>query len=215
MEVNHIFNEDVRLTLNDPEVHYDYVITSPPDLDEVDLKTSSTGTHEYRAMLDAVFRKIDKRVIVTIINRDRKSAGTVLPKAAWIAEIMQHYDWQLKSHKIWVRSYKANLYRFNYSHIQTFRCFKGKYSDQALPDAFHHEVEKVDGYVDNFPVDLVKQFIEVYCPPDGIVFDPFMGTASTALAAIQTGRKYVGSEINRATYEIGMQRLQREKGNLF
>lgn len=46
------------------------------------------------------------------------------------------------------------------------------------------------------PVELLKHLIRLHCPEDGIVLDPFSGSGSTAVAAIQTGRRYIASELD-------------------
>jgi hypothetical protein len=45
-----------------------------------------------------------------------------------------------------------------------------------------------------FPVALIEPIIRMLCPRCGVVLDPFIGSASTAIAAIRTGRHYVGFE---------------------
>lgn len=49
-----------------------------------------------------------------------------------------------------------------------------------------------------FPLELVVRPIVSTCPPHGIVFDPFMGSGTTAMATIRVGgeRKFFGTDIN-------------------
>lgn len=47
-----------------------------------------------------------------------------------------------------------------------------------------------------FPVALPKRFIELYTYLDDLVLDPFLGSGSTAVAAVETGRRYVGYDIS-------------------
>lgn len=57
-----------------------------------------------------------------------------------------------------------------------------------------------------FPIDLIEPCIHAGCRENDTVFDPFMGSGTTAAAAILHGRKYLGCELNRS-YEI----LQQER----
>ena len=69
------------------------------------------------------------------------------------------------------------------------------------------------------PLELVKRHIANSTKPNDIVFDPFLGSGTTAIAAKHCGCKYIGFEINEKYYNIAKDRLQgiNQKGemNLF
>jgi site-specific DNA-methyltransferase (adenine-specific) len=48
------------------------------------------------------------------------------------------------------------------------------------------------GHPAPFPVALPRRLIELYTYRGDLVLDPFMGSGSTAVAAVETGRHYVG-----------------------
>ncbi len=52
------------------------------------------------------------------------------------------------------------------------------------------------GHPAPFPVELPYRLIQLYSFADEVVLDPFMGSGQTAIAALRTGRHYVGYEIN-------------------
>jgi site-specific DNA-methyltransferase (adenine-specific) len=52
------------------------------------------------------------------------------------------------------------------------------------------------GHPAPFPVELPYRLIQLYTFEGEVVLDPFMGSGQTAIAAIKTGRYYVGYEIN-------------------
>ncbi|TVM03000.1 MAG: site-specific DNA-methyltransferase [Candidatus Brocadia sp. WS118] len=58
-----------------------------------------------------------------------------------------------------------------------------------------------------FPLELPSLCILAGSPKDGIIYDPFMGAATTALAALKYGRQFIGSEINPEYCEIGNKRI--------
>lgn len=47
-----------------------------------------------------------------------------------------------------------------------------------------------------FPADLIEPCVLAGSRPDDIVFDPFMGSGTTAQVALQHGRRYLGCELN-------------------
>ncbi len=58
-----------------------------------------------------------------------------------------------------------------------------------------------------FPESLIEEFIKFFTKKYQIVFDPFLGTGSTAVAAKNTFRKCIGIEIIKKYYEISLMRL--------
>jgi len=58
-----------------------------------------------------------------------------------------------------------------------------------------------------FPEALAVDHIRSWCGGGAIVYDPFMGSGTTAVAAIKLGRKYIGSEISDEYCEIIKNRI--------
>ena len=58
-----------------------------------------------------------------------------------------------------------------------------------------------------FPEELAKTCILAGCPPGGIVFDPFVGSGTTALVARDLQCKAIGVDLNPAYLEIARRRL--------
>ena len=59
-----------------------------------------------------------------------------------------------------------------------------------------------------FPVELPRRCIEMFTFLGDVVFDPFLGSGTTAVAAKQTGRVYIGCDISDEYCEIAEQRLE-------
>lgn len=67
-----------------------------------------------------------------------------------------------------------------------------------------------------FPVELPQRLIELYTYKDDIVLDPFMGSGSTAVAALRADRHYLGYDtdaeyVERASARIGAERQRLDK----
>jgi site-specific DNA-methyltransferase (adenine-specific) len=60
------------------------------------------------------------------------------------------------------------------------------------------------------PIGLMCQLVEAYCPPGGLVLDPFLGSASTAAACMRTGRRFIGVELDSGYFDIAVRRIEKE-----
>ena len=58
-----------------------------------------------------------------------------------------------------------------------------------------------------FPDKIPFDFIQCFCPPDGIVLDPFMGCGSTAVTAKQLKRNYIGFDISQEYCDLTKERI--------
>ncbi len=66
-------------------------------------------------------------------------------------------------------------------------------------------------FPDAIPLDVILCF----CPPEGLVLDPFMGCGSTAIAALRAGRHFIGFEISKDYCDLARQRFEKEGHYLF
>lgn len=57
-------------------------------------------------------------------------------------------------------------------------------------------------------VECLMWLIQISSNPGDMVLDPFMGSGSTAIAAMQTGRRYIGSEIDPSHFNLAQHRIQ-------
>jgi modification methylase len=64
------------------------------------------------------------------------------------------------------------------------------------------------GHPAPFPVELPRRFIELYTYQGDLVLDPFLGSGTTAVAAVLTGRHYVGYEVDPGYVEMARQRIE-------
>jgi site-specific DNA-methyltransferase (adenine-specific) len=64
------------------------------------------------------------------------------------------------------------------------------------------------GHPAPFPVELPARLIHLYTYVGDLVLDPFLGSGTTALAAIETGRHYVGYDTDEAYVERARARLR-------
>lgn len=80
-----------------------------------------------------------------------------------------------------------------------------------VPSVWEFGTDKVDGltHFSRFPLELPKHCIEAYgvTGPDVVVLDPFAGSGTSGVAALQIGCSFIGFEIDAAHAEAANQRL--------
>jgi site-specific DNA-methyltransferase (adenine-specific) len=75
---------------------------------------------------------------------------------------------------------------------------------------FSYPKPKKTEYIDHMtvkPVGLMERLIEVFSIDGQLVLDPFAGSGTTGVAALHTGRKFIGFDIEKRYIDIAIQRL--------
>jgi DNA modification methylase len=62
----------------------------------------------------------------------------------------------------------------------------------------------------SFPIEQAVALIEKYTQPAALVFDPFMGMGTTAMACERTGRRWVGCEAESGRAADAMRRIRQD-----
>jgi len=70
------------------------------------------------------------------------------------------------------------------------------------------------GHPAPFPVELPLRLIELYTYRGDLVLDPFMGSGTTAAAAVRTGRHYVGYDTESEYVRIAEKRVREERDRI-
>lgn len=64
------------------------------------------------------------------------------------------------------------------------------------------------------PIALIERIIMLCAKPGDIIYDPFMGSGTTALAAIRTGHEWIGTELDENYVRIADKRISQETAQL-
>lgn len=67
------------------------------------------------------------------------------------------------------------------------------------------------GHPAPYPKELPKRLIKLYSYKGDLIFDPFMGSGTTAVVADRLGRRFFGCDINPNYVEMALKRLNEEK----
>jgi len=73
-------------------------------------------------------------------------------------------------------------------------------------DIIPEDTQKRNGHYAAYPTDLCRIPLAATCPPEGVALDPFCGTGTTNLVAMQLSRKSVGIDISKEYISFAQQR---------
>lgn len=62
--------------------------------------------------------------------------------------------------------------------------------------------------------DLLKKPILAGCPENGIIYDPFMGSGTTAICCLRANRKFIGSEMSKEYYDLCNERIRNHESQM-
>ena len=177
-------------------------------------------TETYRVLVNG------GRACINVANLGRRP---YLPLADFISKIMLEIGFQMRGEIIWHKGAGAGVsmawgswqsasnpvLRDVHEYILVFS--KGSFSRKKRPGqentiskeqfmewtksvwTMNPESAKKVGHPAPFPVELPYRLIQLYSFKGDIILDPFMGSGTTAMAALQAERKYIGYE-NDAEY---------------
>ena len=58
------------------------------------------------------------------------------------------------------------------------------------------------------PIEYMNKLTRIVTQPESTIFDPFMGSGTTGVAAVQLGRNFIGCEINPEYFAIAERRIK-------
>jgi modification methylase len=216
MELNKIYNEDCLEFMNADGMEgvFDMIVTSPPyNFGGFDRNGRKSGYDTYSDdMPDEDYRKWIGRVLegcarvlkpggALYWNHKGKFQDHEYKAPFWVVDVCPLTFYQ---HIVWKYPSSPDVAKVKWypRHEEIFMFTKG------IPAYFNEEMAQLGDVWDishmaknehpaPFPLRLAKRAIAASCPPDGIVYDPFMGSGTTALAAIENKVSFVGTEISQ------------------
>ncbi|EHT8056336.1 site-specific DNA-methyltransferase [Staphylococcus pseudintermedius] len=121
----------------------------------------------------------------------------------------------IKNMIIWVKnSHTAGDLKgaFGRKYEIIFLVSKGRalFNGERLTDVweFKRVVGKNQLHQNQKPIELIEQCITKHSNKNDVVFDGFIGSGTTAIACMNTGRNYMGYELDKDYYDIAVERIE-------
>jgi len=199
----------------------DAVITDPPYVVTISSTSKNTPafnklkehnwTLPYDWMIDTVRILKDGGAIyswicpeeATILEKGLKSLGCKIHSTlAWVkTNPLPSY-----TKKVYRRTLELALYGAKGDTISYF----AERTQQELRGIWYLPIvggKKRTAHPSQKPLEIIVDWVVNSCPPGGVVLDPFMGSGTTGVACVQTGRNFIGIEIEEKYFNIAEKRI--------
>jgi len=219
--------EGMRERLGDDSV--DCVITDPPYGVDVDVSGGMNRTkdaeHKGSVDNDGYEEALETfRDTLGEVDRVLSDDGLLYVFASWktypeFATMIKSHGYTIFNCLVWVKSDTTpfTAYQGKYQYQHEFCIFAGKEDARHLNDTpsdvmeydearFSDVDDQVTTHPTQKPFQLISDFIKQATRPEDTVLDPFMGSGTTAVAAIQNDRDYVGFELDEDNYRRVIER---------
>lgn len=112
-------------------------------------------------------------------------------------------------HLVFTKTYSSKSAYVGYRHECAYILAKGRPALplDPLPDVLGWKYSGNRRHPTEKPVTSLQPLIESFTHPNSIVLDPFAGSGSTCVAAVQAGRRYIGIELMEQYHKAGIERL--------
>ena len=108
----------------------------------------------------------------------------------------------------------SNKYLSDTEYLLYFRKGKGKCFPESYEDAktfyiapINHKDKKLYGHPTIKPLDFTESIIRNSSRENQLILDPFMGSGTTGVAALQNNRNFIGIELDENYFKIAQQRI--------
>jgi len=216
-----LLGDCTKLLENIPDNSIDLLLTDPPY--GINYESEHREVNPFDKFANDTLEKtvvvLEKALVIA--SRKVKPNSHVYMFTSWktypaLLPVVQAY-FQVKNLLVWEKNnWTAGDLDANYGQIHEFILFahKGRRHLNGRRDAsvLHFDRVPENGRVHptEKPLPLLEYLIEKSSLPGEVVCDPFAGVASTCLAAKNKGRKYLGIELEKRWYDLGLARLQKK-----
>lgn len=219
MEVNKIYNLDViDFMTTIPDESIDLVVTDPPYLISYKTNRRKESGHKFSNAIEndknpELIKAYIKECYRVLKNNTAMYIFCSFDKVDFFKSEMEKY-FDIKNIIIW----KKNNHtagdleaQFGKQYEMIILANKGRkpFNGDRLTDVWSFNKISPDKLVhqNQKPVDLIKRCIIKHSSKGDLVFDGFMGSGTTAIAAMDTNRKFLGCEIDPEYFDIAQGRI--------
>ena len=191
-----------------PANSVDFILTDPPYLVNYRDRSGRTIQND----VDESWLKPAMQEAHRVLKQDRVAVMFYgWTKIDAFFEGWRSAGFQPVGHIVFRKSFSSKSRFLRYQHEQAFLLAKGRppLPKQPLCDVMKMPYSGNKLHPTQKPVPALAQLIRSFSLPGECVLDPFAGSGSTCAAALLTGRKYIGMEMDDVYFQHASERLQR------
>lgn len=193
-----------------PANSVDFILTDPPylvnfrDRDGRTIQNDANADWLKPAMAEAYRVLKQNRLAVMFYGWTKVDAFF----EAWRAA-----GFQPVGHIVFRKTYSSKRRFFSYQHEQAYLLAKGRppLPKQPLADVMDMPFSGNKLHPTQKPVVALAPLVRSFTLPGELVLDPFVGSGSSCAAAMLTGRRYIGIELDAEYFHHALARLERVK----
>jgi adenine-specific DNA-methyltransferase len=131
------------------------------------------------------------------------------PHADRFLDAFRAAGFRVAGHLAFPKRYTSTTRFLRYQHELAYLLAKGRPGrpEEPIGDVLDWTYSGNKLHPTQKPLSVLLPLIETFCPPDGLVLDPFAGSGSTLVAAKMLGRHYLGIELDPEYCAIAKRRL--------
>src|ERR1700677_3382232 len=193
-----------------PANSVDFILTDPPYL--VNYRDRDGRTIQNDANAD--WLKPAMREAYRVLKQDRVAIMFYgWTKVDAFFDAWKTAGFQPVGHLVFRKTYSSKSRFLSYRHEQAYLLAKGKppLPKQPVADVIDMPYSGNKLHPTQKPVEPLAQLIRSFTLPGELVLDPFAGSGSSCAAALLTGRKYLGIELDAEYLKQASARLARVK----
>lgn len=184
----------------------DFILTDPPYLAHYRDRSGRTVANDNQAdwlhpAFAEMYRVLKPRAFCVSFYGWHKADLFI---AAWRAA-----GFRLVGHLVFRKHYASKVGFLRCEHEMAYLLAKGDVVPPArpLPDVLDWTYSGNRLHPTQKPVHVLTPLISAFCPPSGLVLDPFCGSGSTLVAARDLGCRYLGIELDANHHATAQRRM--------
>jgi DNA modification methylase len=209
----------------------DAVVTDPPYGNKNHDGDFNARLNDYRGLESKPIANDDADSMREVVDFMLKEAARLMPKEAsacccfcggggpspvfaWLAERMDRDGLQFFHSVIWDKRNPGLGLRYRRQHemlmVAHRRGGRIRWAESlgAVPNIISIMPDRERDHPNEKPLRLMRQIVGTHSNADETILDPFMGSGTTGVAAVEMGRRFIGIELEPQYFEVACRRIE-------